>query len=182
MKVEIKPRLTRRFLKVASPVIVLLVLGACVAPPERTVAVPPPTPPQKVFIYPVKGQSPNQLERDRYECHVWAVQQSAVDPSRPDTPPRERVVVRPAPGSGAITGAVGGAIVGSVLAGLRNAGVGLLFGSATGAIVGAEADANAQVQQAQAQINQSIVADRERTQSYRRAICACLEARGYTVS
>jgi hypothetical protein len=35
---------------------------------------------------------------------------------------------------------------------------------------------------AQAQINQSIAADRARTQSYRRAIGACLEARGYTVS
>jgi hypothetical protein len=184
MKVENKPRLTGRFLKVASPVIVPLMLGACVAPPVRTVAVPPPTPPQKVFIYPVKGQSPDQLERDRYECDVWAVQQSGVDPSRPDTPPHERVVVTPAPGSGAVTGAVGGAIVGSVLAGPRNAGVGLLFGGATGAIVGAAADANAraQAQQAQAQINQSIAADRARTQSYRRAIGACLEARGYTVS
>jgi hypothetical protein len=182
MKVENKPRLTGRFLEVASPVIVLLMLGACVAPPVRTDAVPPPTPPQKVFIYPGKGQSPDQLERDRYECHVWAVQQSGVDPSRPDTPPHERVVVTPPPSAGAITGAVGGAIVGSVLAGPRNAGVGLLFGGATGAIVGAAADANAQAQQAQVQINQSIAADRARTQSYRRAIGACLEARGYTVS
>lgn len=185
MKVENMPRLASCFLKVASPVVVLLMLSACVVPPVRTVAVPPPpTPPQRVFVYPAKGQSADQLERDRYECHVWAVQQTGVDPSRPDTPAYERVVVTPAPGSGAVTGAVGGAIAGSILAGPRNAGLGLLLGGATGAIVGSAADANvrAQAQQTQAQINQRVSADQARSQSYRRAVGACLEARGYTVS
>ena len=27
-------------------------------------------------------KAPEQTERDRYECHVWAVQQTGVDPSR----------------------------------------------------------------------------------------------------
>jgi hypothetical protein len=113
-----------------------------------------------------------------------AVQQSGVDPSRPDTPPYERVVVTPTPGSGVVTGAVGGAIVGSILAGPRNAGLGLLLGGASGALVGSAADANAQAQaqQTQAQISQSISADQARSQSYRRAIGACLEVRGYTIS
>ncbi len=35
------------------------------------------------MIYPKKGQSPEQIGKDRYECHVWAVQQSGFDPSMP---------------------------------------------------------------------------------------------------
>ena len=85
-------------------------------------------------------------------------------------------------------GAIGGAILGSILAGPRNADAGLLFGAATGAIVGSASDANAQAQarQAQAQINQEtaqqIAAERGRADAYRRALSACLQGRGYTVN
>lgn len=160
-------------------------LAACVAPPPRTVVVPAP-PPQKVFVYPSNGQSPQQTDRDRYECHVWAVQQTGVDPSRPDASAYERVVVQPAPPPGAATaaGVVGGAILGSLIAGPRNAGAGFVVGAASGAIVGSAADASAQAQahQTQAQINQAAAAGRARADSYRRALGACLQGRGYTVS
>jgi predicted lipid-binding transport protein (Tim44 family) len=161
------------------------VMAACVAPPPRTVAVPPP-PPQKIFVYPSNGQSPQQTDRDRYECHVWAVQQTGVDPSRPDANPYERVLVQPAnpPGSGTAAGAITGAILGSIIGGPNNAGAGLVLGAATGAIVGSAADANAQAQahQTQQQINQAAAAGRARADSYRRALGACLQGRGYTVS
>jgi len=137
-------------------------------------------------VYPANGQSPEQTERDRYECHVWAVQQTGVDPSRADASAYERVVVQPAnpPGAGTVAGAIGGAIIGSIIAGPRNAGAGLVLGGATGAIVGSASDANAQAQaqQTQAQINQSASAGRARADSYRRAIGACLTGRGYTVT
>lgn len=162
-----------------------LALSACVTPPPRTVAIAPP-PPQRIFVYPSNGQSPEQTDRDRYECHVWAVQQTGVDPSRPDANAYERIVVQPAPppGSGTAAGAIGGAIIGSILGGPRNAGAGLVLGAATGAIVGSAADANAQAQagQTQAQINQAAAAGRARAESYRRALGACLQGRGYTVS
>jgi hypothetical protein len=164
-------------------------LSGCVTPPPRTVAVAPPAP-QRVFVYPANGQSSEQTERDRYECHVWAVQETGVDPSRPDATPYERVIVQPAtpPGAGTAAGAIGGAILGSILAGPRNAGAGLVLGAATGAIVGtaAEANANAQAQNqanlTQAQINARSAADRARADSYRRALSACLAGRGYTVT
>jgi len=161
----------------------MFLLGGCVEQPVRTVAVPAPTP-QRLFVYPAKGQSPDQLEKDRYDCHVWAVEQTGVDPSRADTPPYERVVVQPAPGAATVAGAVGGAIVGSILTGPRDSGAGMLIGGVTGAILGSSADANAQAQarQAQQQVSQQNAAQRERANSYRRAISACLEARGYTVS
>ncbi|MGA2341975.1 MAG: glycine zipper family protein [Steroidobacteraceae bacterium] len=154
------------------------------------VAPPPPPPPQKIFVYPNNGQTPEQTDRDRYECHVWAVQQTGVDPSRPDASPYERVVVQPAapPGTGTAVGAIGGAILGSILAGPRNAGAGLVLGAATGAIVGTAADASAQAQAQQinqasaAQAAQAAAAGRARADAYHRALGACLQGRGYTVT
>ena len=162
------------------------VLAGCVAaPPPRTVAVPTPQP-AKLFVYPSRGQTPEQTDRDRYECHLWAVQQTGVDPSRPDASPYERVVVQPAPPSGAATavGAIGGAILGSLIAGPRDAGAGLVLGGITGAVVGSASDANAQAQaaQGQAQVGQGIAAARARADTYRRALATCLTGRGYTVS
>jgi hypothetical protein len=167
------------------PLIAVLGLTACVTPPPRVVSVPPP-PPQKVFVYPTNGQSPEQTDRDRYECHIWAVQQTGVDPSRADANPYERVVVQPAtpPGANTAAGAIGGAILGAIIAGPRAAGAGLVIGGATGAIVGSAADASVQ-QQAQAtqqQMNMSAAEGRARADAYRRALGACLQGRGYTVS
>ena len=161
----------------------MVLLAGCVEQPVRTVAVPAP-PPQRLFVYPAKGQSPDQLEKDRYECHMWAVQQTGVDPSRADTPPYERVVVRPAPGAATVAGAVGGAIIGSILTGREDSGAGAVLGGVAGAIIGSSADANseAQARQAQQQVNRENAAERGRANSYRRAISTCLLARGYTVN
>jgi hypothetical protein len=172
-------------LRFAVPVAAAVLLAACVTPPPRIVAVPAP-PPQRVFVYPANGQSAEQTERDRYECHLWAVQQTGVDPSRADASAYERVVVQPAnpPGSGTAVGLIGGAIIGSIIGGPRNAGAGAIIGGATGAVIGSASDANAQAQahQTQQQINQAAAAGRARADSYRRAIGACLTGRGYTVT
>ena len=36
---------------------------------------------QELFVYPTKGQTQEQLGQDKYECHLWAVNQSGFDPS-----------------------------------------------------------------------------------------------------
>jgi uncharacterized protein DUF6515 len=36
---------------------------------------------ENVFAYPNKDQSPEQQAKDRYECHRWAVDQTAFDPT-----------------------------------------------------------------------------------------------------
>src|SRR5580692_3458893 len=147
MKFVIFPRLSRAGKYCAVPMAVMVLLSACVTPPPRVVSVPAP-PPMRVFVYPAHGQSPEQTEPDRYECHTWAVQQTGVDPSRADASPYERVVVQPAnpPGSGTVAGLIGGAILGGIIGGPRNAGAGIILGGATGAIIGSAADANAQQQ------------------------------------
>jgi hypothetical protein len=36
----------------------------------------------QLYIYPRKNQSSQQEDRDRYECHTWAAEQTGYDPSR----------------------------------------------------------------------------------------------------
>src|SRR6266436_2415390 len=185
MKLADYSRYLRTGAHLGLPLACAAILAACVEAPPRTVRVATP-PPQRVFVYPAQGQSAEQTERDRYECHLWAVQQTGVDPSRADASAYERVVVQPAnpPGSGTAVGLIGGAIIGSIIGGPRNAGAGAIIGGATGAVIGSASDANAQAQahQTQQQFNQSAAAGRARADPYRRAIGACLQGRGYTVT
>jgi len=169
--------------KLTCSAVAMLALGACVVePPVRTVAVPQ-APMPRLFVYPAKGQTDEQLERDRYECHTWAVQQTGFDPSRNDAQTYRRVVETPPPGAGTAAGLIGGAILGSIIAGPRDSGFGALFGAATGAVVGSTVDANNQAAAAQAHADaaRQNADDRARVQAYRRALSTCLEARGYTV-
>jgi hypothetical protein len=158
-------------------------LVACEAPPPRRTVVASEPVPARIMVYPAQGQSPEQLERDRYECHVWAVQQTGFDPSRPGLAPGQRVVVEPAnpPGAGTAVGAIAGAILGAALAGPRDAGFGAVFGGVTGAAIGASSDVNAQAQAnvEQARLDQGYARSEAAASNYRRAISACLDARGY---
>jgi hypothetical protein len=36
----------------------------------------------EVYLYPRNGQSDQQMQNDRYECHSWAVNQTGFDPTR----------------------------------------------------------------------------------------------------
>ena len=55
-----------------------------------------------VYIYPNKGQSAQQQDRDRYECHSWAVGQTGFDPTRPAQAPAPS---SPQPGGEVVKGA-----------------------------------------------------------------------------
>ena len=37
-------------------------------------------PAQELMIYPAKGQSNEQLDKDKYECYAWAKKQTGFDP------------------------------------------------------------------------------------------------------
>ncbi len=174
-------------------------VSACVdAPPRRyqrnyesppSVALPPRM--SELIVYPGRGQSPQQTDRDRYECHTWAVRQTGFDPSQAapmsPPPPRMRDSDAPPPGAGIAAGAVAGAVLGAIVAPHGDEGGGAAVGAIAGAIFGGAAE--------QAQ-NEALRADDdrmrqqagiygvqhgERAGAYRRAISACLEARGYTV-
>ena len=129
------------------------------------------------FVYPAKGQSPDQQKKDEGECHTWAVQQSKYDPANP---PPQAAAPKPAttatgttPGAGA-RGAARGAVVGGIVG---DAGAGAAAGAVAARGQSRRQNA-AQDQQAQAAASQQQSAG---ATAYQKARAACLEGRGYTI-
>lgn len=156
----------------------LCLLGLCAGPAFA----------QDLMVFPAKGQSPEQMKRDKGECHVWAVEESGFDPASATPPPqtvttqleKQKVV-----GSGAaVRGAAGGAALGAVTGAIMgDAGKGAAAGAAGGALIGtmrrsrevrnaptSETHTNPEWTQYQAQ--------RDR---YNKAVKACLSGKGYGV-
>ncbi|MFT5700148.1 MAG: succinate dehydrogenase/fumarate reductase flavoprotein subunit [Desulforhopalus sp.] len=142
-----------------------------------------------VYFYPSADQSQEEQERDRYECYLWAVDQSGFDPAQEQLAPHQRITVVPTtpPGTDVAVGAATGAVIGSILAGPHSGPEGLVFGVITGMIFGAASEVGKQNQRDQIQ-EQYDDADKIRynrlekqANSYRRAMSACLEGRDYTV-
>jgi hypothetical protein len=175
---------------VAAACLAGFLLAGCVAPPPPRPPPPPhveaPPPNTDVYAYPLHGQAPEQQDRDHYECSQWATQQSGFDPSAPGVPPHQRVRVvsaGPPPGTGTAVGAVTGAIIGAAISRPWEAATGALAGAVVGGAIGSVSDAaNAQ------ETHTVLVNDRrqaavqeQKAANYRRAIGACLDARGYSV-
>ena len=138
---------------------------------------------QDMYIYPGKGQSQAQQDKDRYECHSWAVQQTGFDPSNPQSAnsqqpsqqyqPSQPHILKGA-GRGAALGAVGGAITG-------NAGKGAAAGAAMGGVVGGFRRRDEKMRQADARADTAAASNTARS-GYMRAMSACLQGRGYNVN
>ncbi len=151
-----------------------------------------------LYIYPNNGQDQALQKRDRYECHVWASQQTGFDPSTYQAPqpvyyssyekPQHRHHSNLDPVTGAATGAALGA-VGGAIAG--NAGKGAAIGAGVGAVVGAfhtliSSDIHERNSEHSSNEEVTVYADqtaevKKLRYDYNRAISACLEGRGYTV-
>lgn len=141
-------------------------MTGCVAEPVSAVVRPElPPPDTTVYFHPVQSHpapSPEEQDRDKYECNVGAVQQSGFDLSLANIPPHQRVRVvagGPAPGTGVALGAVMGAVIGAAVSDRWHTGSGALFG----ALGVPPEDATS------------------RRANYFRAEAACLDARGYSV-
>jgi len=47
-----------------------------------------------MMIYPVKGQSAEQQQKDEFECYQWAVQQTGFDPTKAQQTPQQQTTQR----------------------------------------------------------------------------------------
>jgi hypothetical protein len=181
-----RARKALRALELIGMMVLLASSAACVSQPVRPASAPP-RPETRVYVYPLHGQSADLQDRDRYECHNWAVQQTAFDPSAPSVPPHLRVAVAsgPPPGTGIATGAVAGAVIGAAVSRPWESGRGALLGAIAGAAFGGIAQsAAAQQAQEQAQTNAEYAEAalvEEQARGYVRALTACLAGRGYEV-
>jgi hypothetical protein len=140
---------------------------------------------QDVIVFPAKGQSANQMEKDKFDCYQWAKQQTGFDPMQ-----SQQAVQAPPPQSqgpqgervrGAARGAAVGAATGAIAG---DAEKGAAAGAVGGAMVGGmrkrqQRREQAQVQEQQAQ--QQASASEAQRSTYNRAYSACLEGKGYTV-
>ena len=138
---------------------------------------------QDPIVFPAKGQSQEQMEKDKFACYAWAKQETGFDPMKVPTatePPPQQTAQRHTAVRGAAVGAGVGAIVekdGSRSKGAATGALigGLLGGARTRRQMNRDEQAKKQWEQEQAAIYA------QKRDTYNRAYAACLEAKGYTV-
>ncbi len=151
-----------------------------------------------VYAYPRDGQSDNQQQRDKFECHQWAVRQSGFDPitvaqSQRQTNDHEsggssggflgiggdrnviggRGNVLSDAATGAALGAAGGAIAG-------DAGLGALIGAGVSAIFGDVVRSSDRSKKRKSK--RALPSHQAQLGDYQRAYSVCLSARDYQTS
>ena len=130
-------------------------------------------------IYPAKGQSAAQQQKDEAECYTWAKGQTGYDPAQANpyasAPPQQEIGgerVR-----GAARGAAGGAVIGAIAG---DAGKGAAIGAVGGTMAGGARQRRKQDENNQAAAQYQQAAGQQQ-QNFQRAYGACFEGRGYTV-
>ena len=134
-------------------------------------------PARAIYVYPAKGQSEEQQQRDKFDCSQWATQQTGFDPTNPQRVQTAQTRQR----GGALRGAAGGAALGAVGGAIGgDAGKGAAIGAGVGAGVGMMRRNRSirEQQQEQAQINQNY---NNQIGSYNEAYGTCLKGKGYSV-
>ncbi len=132
---------------------------------------------QESIVYPGKGQSADQMEKDKYDCYQWARQQTGFDPMQvpvaKTAPPEQK--------GGALRGAAGGALMGAAVGAIAgDAGKGAAIGAASGGIIGGARRHQSTREQEEWAQREAAGYQQQRSQ-YNRAWGACMEGRGYTV-
>jgi len=148
----------------------LILVGGLVVEVSTTLA--------QMFVYPAQGQTKEQQDKDEFQCHQWAVEQTGFDPTKQAAPSGTAQqssggAVRGA-GRGAALGAIGGAIGG-------DAGKGAAVGAAVGG-AGGRMRQNQRNREAQAEAQQAQQAYQNTLDGYNRARATCLQGRGYSAT
>jgi len=140
-----------------------------------------------LIVFPSDNQTKDQQLLDEQQCYGWAKENTGIDPAtvKANTDSAARAAqaktdsaTKGAAVGGAARGAVGGAAIGAIAG---DAGTGAAIGAAAGAVGGRRArkQASAQAAQAGAASSQQQVAQQVAT--FKKAMTACLEGRGYSV-
>lgn len=128
-----------------------------------------------VIVYPAKGQTAEQQNKDEGECYTWAKQQTGIDPVAVASAPAE--AQEPAKGErvkGAARGAAAGAAVGAIAGDTgKGAEVGAVAGTAAG---GRQARKDKKEKEQQAEQGKTAT-----LQQFNKGFSACMEGKGYTI-
>jgi hypothetical protein len=130
-----------------------------------------------LYVFPAKGQTPDQQKQDEQGCYTWAQEQSGIDPAGVKANPDSAKKAAGAKADSATTGA-----------GVRGAARGAAGGAIVGGIVGDAGEASGRrakkqaKKQAEAQAEQQAHAQAAGTMdNFKKAYSACIEGKGYTI-
>ncbi len=133
-----------------------------------------------LYVYPQKGQSAEQTDKDKHECYGWAKGKTGFDPMAAPKATTTAPKVEDKKG-GAVKGAAAGAVAGKVFGSSskttkKSAAAGTLVGGAK------QGSDNRKQQQAKKDWEQKEASNYAANRNeYNRAYSACLEGRGYSV-
>ena len=129
----------------------------------------------ELYVFPAKGQSNEQMEKDKFSCYGWAKNQTGFDPMNPP-----KVVVAATNESSALRSAAGGAAGGAIIGAIAgNAGKGAAIGGAVGGIGRGMSNRGKRNQQQENANNQAAQISHQKSE-YDRAYSVCLEGKGYS--
>ena len=147
-----------------------------------------------VYVFPTKGQKPEQQSQDEAACYSFAVENTGTDPfqlqkqseaQKQQTEQQKAQAKQAGAGagaSGAVKGAAAGALIGEIAS--DDAGKGAAYGAAAGVVAGrrrakaAQGQATAQAEQQGAQAQQATA---QQLDNFKKAFSVCLEAKNYMV-
>lgn len=134
----------------------------------------------KLYVFPAKEQSKSQQKKDEFDCYMWAIEQSGIDPL--NLPKVEAPPAQTGPTGGAVKGAAKGAAAGAAIGAIAgDAGEGAAIGATAGALKGRKAGKQAQAQQNQQAQADVAAKEKEMKDSFIKAFSVCIEGKGYTI-
>ena len=140
-----------------------------------------------LYVFPAKGQTPEQQGQDEQACYAWSKEQSGIDPAtvkaNPDSAMKAAsakvdTAAHGAAVKGAARGAAGGAVVGAIAG---DAGTGAAIGAVGGAVGGRRAKKQAKKQAETQAAQQANAWAAGQIDTFKKGMTACLEGKGYTV-
>jgi len=183
--------------------VIVLVAVALAIPGFVVGQTPPPAPTAQktlaatmnVYVFPTKGQKPEQQSQDEAECYNYATQNTGTDPFALQKQSQEQAqqteqakqqaqqAGKGAGAQGAVKGAAAGAVVGSVSHGATS-GEGAAAGAVVGVVAGRRKGKAAEkeaTQKAEQQGQQAQAATAQQMDNFKKAFSVCLEAKNYMV-
>jgi Glycine zipper len=136
-----------------------------------------------MYVFPKRGQPPEQQQQDEMQCHSTAVEMTGFNPSAAaSAPPPSQGAPAGSGARGAVRGAAGGAALGAAMGAIAgDAGKGAAMGAAGGGMVGGVRGRRQGQEQQAAQQQAGQMQQQAQRQEYQRAFSACMDARGYSV-
>ncbi len=132
------------------------------------------------IVYPAKGQSHKQQDKDQWECHQWAVQQTGIDPQKMSEQTSSGEVYKNH--HRILRGTAGGGLLGLAAGSLAGeAGVGAAIGAGVGALVNV-VRSRRDIETQHAVTESAHAQQKAELKRYDRAYCTCLQGKGYTTS